>query len=137
MVKKARMLVALVLIAVLLAACGASDAQRAGESFVAETTAALDAVPGVVGSTVDYTDPGSMAAVVNVRVAAAPAAELENVLDDSLRAVASTSGSLKPVTRVEFYVFPAGDEAHGIRPDVLGLGQTPTVNEIGNYAAKG
>ena len=137
MLKKARMFVAMGLLAALLTACGASDAQKAGDSFVAAATAALDAVPGVVGSTVQYTDPGGMAAVVNVRVAAAPSAELESVLDDSLRSVASTSGSLKPVTRVEFYVFPDGDEARGIRPDVLGLSQTPTVDEIGTYAAKG
>lgn len=49
--------------------------------------------------------------------------------------VADASGSLKGVSKVEFYVFPEGAQESGIRPDVRGLPQSPTVQEIRDYAS--
>lgn len=126
-----------VAVALLLSGCFSSGPQKTGDSFVSGATAALEATPGVLTGKVRYTDPGGMGAVINVRVTTDPAAELETVLADSLRAVAGAAGSLKPVSKVDVYVFTEGDEENGIRPDVLGLPQSPTVEEIRQYAASG
>ena len=134
MLRKLGILLLVGLLSGLLGACGFSSPQKAGDTFVADATAALEATPDVVTSKVRYTDPGGMGAVINVRVTADPAADLESVLAGSLRAVSGASGSLKSVSKVEFYVFPEGDEENGIRPNVLGLPQSPTVEEIRNYA---
>ena len=135
MVRKIGILLLVGLLSGILSACGFGNPQNAGDTFVADATAALDATPGVVTSRVRYTDPGGMGAVINVRVTADPATELETVLADSLRAVSASAGSLKPVSKVDFYVFPDGDEENGIRPDTLGLTQSPTVEEVRNYAS--
>ncbi|MFQ4147589.1 hypothetical protein AAGW05_02645 [Arthrobacter sp. LAPM80] len=120
----------------LLGSCGASTPQAAGDTFVTNATAGLDAVPNVVTSTVRYTDPGGMGATITVRVTASPTAELETVLGDSLRAFSSASGALKPLSPVYFYVFPEGAQETGIRPDALGLDPSPTVEAIRGFANK-
>ncbi|POH60227.1 hypothetical protein [Arthrobacter glacialis] len=118
-----------------LAACSLGNPQKAGDTFVADASAAIDAVPNVVSNKTRFTDPGGMGAVINVRITAVEHTDLDAVLRDSLHAFADASGSLKGVSRVEFYVFPEGEADNGIRPDVLGLSQSPTVQEIRDYTS--
>lgn len=122
------------LLVVSLAACSFGSPQKAGDTFVADASAAIDAVPNVVSNKTRYIDPGGMGAVISVRITAAEGTDLEAVLGDSLNAFADASGSLKGVSKVEFYVFPEGAQESGMRPDVLGLPQSPTVQEIRDYA---
>lgn len=136
MLRKIGIVVLVGLLTWILSSCGAGNPQKAGDPFVQEATAALDAVSEVATSSVRYTDPGGMGATVTVRVTASPSAELETVLRDSLRAFAQSADSLKPLIPVYFYVFPEGAEENGIRPDALGLAQSPTVDEIREFANK-
>ncbi len=136
MLRKIAILILVGLLTWLLGACS-GDPQKAGDLFVAEATAALEAVPDVVTSNVVYTDPGGMGATVTVRVTASPTADLLTVLDNSLKAFSAASSTLKPLSPVYFYVFPDGSVENGIRPDVLGLRQSPTVEEIRKYAGGG
>ncbi|MET4004711.1 hypothetical protein ABIB48_003455 [Arthrobacter sp. UYCu511] len=131
-----RKFVSLVLVGLLtwtLGSCGAGNPQKAGESFGVAATAALDAVSGVEKNSIRYTDPGGLGATVTARVTASPSADLETVMGDSLRAFAESAGSIKPLVPVYFYVFPKGAEENGIRPDALGLAQSPTMDEIREF----
>ena len=127
--RKLRSILLLGVVASLLVACS-------GEPRVAANVeAALGAVPGVVSASTEFRNSAGVSSRFSVRITASPDADLYTVLDDSLRAFADASGDSKGSTSVAFYVFPEGAEEEGLRPDEVGLGVTPSVDEIRQYAA--
>ena len=124
------------IIAVVLAvAAGALVAScSSGSTTVKNVDSALSQVPGVVSVKTGYNTNAGMSTRITVRVTASPDSVLETVLDDSLHAFAGASDSVRGTISVAYYVFAEGDEENGIRPDAFGLGVTPTVQEIRDYA---
>ncbi len=116
------------LIAALLASCST------GASFVKDMDASLSQVGDVVSAQTQYNNSAGMSTRINVRITASTRADLNTVLEDSLRAFAKASGKTKGTISVAYYVFPEGAEEEGIRPDKVGLAITPTVDEIREYA---
>ena len=108
-----------------------------GDGFVRDVDSALRQVPGVVSTTTTYNENAGKSTRINVRIAAAAGADLQSVLDGTLRAFAKAAGSTRGTVSVAYYVFAEGAEKDGIRPAALGLGITPTVDEIRKYAGSG
>lgn len=106
-----------------------------GSTLVKNVDSALSAVPGVVAAETRYLNTPGMSTSVSVRITAAEDANLETVLDGSLRAFAKASGSTRGTISVAYYVFPEGDEENGIGPEVFGLVVSPTVEEIRDDAS--
>ncbi|POH60226.1 hypothetical protein [Arthrobacter glacialis] len=106
-----------------------------GSTVVKNVDSALSQVPGVVSVKTEYKNNAGVSKRITVRITASPDSVLETVLDDSLLAFAGASDSTRGTISVSYYVFPEGDEENGIRPDAFGLGVTPTVQEIRDYAS--
>ena len=119
------------IVAALVAGCSS------GASLVADMDAALSQVPGVVSSHTEFNNNAGMSKRISVRITASPDADLHTVLEDSLHAFADASGSTRGSTSVTYYVFTEGAEEEGIRPDSLGLKNTPSVDQIRQFAASG
>lgn len=101
---------------------------------VKNVDSALRQVPGVVSVKTEYKNNAGVSKRIIVRITASPDSVLETVLDESLHAFARAADSTRGTVSVAYYVFPEGDEENGIRPDAFGLGVTPTVQEIRDYA---
>ena len=127
--RKLRSILLLGVVASLLVACS-------GEPRVAANAeAALNAVPGVVSASTEFRNSAGVSSRFTVRITASPDADLNTVLDDSLRAFAEAAGNTKGSTSVAYYVFLEGAEEEGLHPDAVGLGVTPSVDAIREYAA--
>lgn len=131
MTRRLSMVLLMGIFAMLLASCGG------GASFAKDMDAALGKVPGVVATETQYNNSAGMSTRINVRITASTDADLQTVLDDSLRTFAATSGDTKGSISVAYYVFAEGAEEEGLRPDAVGLAITPSVDEIRQYAESG
>ncbi|WP_104088992.1 hypothetical protein [Arthrobacter sp. GMC3] len=134
MVKKTTMFILLGLLAWTLAACGSGKTGDSGT--VAESLkSAISQVSDVVDVNARYSVTTGMGSTAHVRItAAAGTASLETVLHDSLIAFAGASAGMNTSTGVSFQVTEEGQE-NTINPTTVGLQQSPTVQEILDYAS--
>ncbi len=131
MTRRLSMVLLMGLFAMLLASCGG------GASFAKDMDEALGKVPGVVSTATEYNNSAGVSTRINVRITASTDADLQTVLDDSLRTFAAASGDTRGSISVAYYVFAEGAEEEGLRPDAVGLTITPSVGEIRQYAESG
>ena len=124
-----------------LTACGSSSSSSSradGSDAVAENVrAAISAVDGVVDVTARYSVNAGMGSTAHVRITAESGTEsLETVMNDSLVAFAGASDGIKSTTSVSIQVTEDGQE-NSISPDAIGLQQSPTAQEISDFAYGG
>lgn len=137
MLKKAKIVALVGLLALLLSACNVGGgANKTGDdgSVAQNLNAAIATVPGVESVDSRYTVKSGMGSSVTVRITAeAGTPSLETVMEESLRAFAGASDGINTTSKVSFQVTEVGQE-NTITPTALGLPQKPSVTQIIAYA---
>lgn len=120
-----------------LAACGAGSGNNSGSTTSAEAATietAISEVHGVAAVKARYTVQSGMGSTVHVNVTADAGTDpLETVMTDALKAFAGAADGIKTTSSVSFQVTGAG-EHNTINPTAVGLPQSPTVEQIIDFA---
>lgn len=134
MFKKTTMFMLIGVLVWTLAACGSGKAgDSKGDKVGAKIEAAISQVSGVADVKARYSVQAGMGSTAHIRITASAGESLEAVLTDSLKAFAGAADGIKTSTSVSFQVTETG-QSNTINPTAVGLPQSPTVQDILDYA---
>lgn len=139
MLRRVRMVLVVGLLAWVLAACSAGSGGGSGsgggtDDPAATIETAISVLPNVSAVKARYTVQSGMGSTVHVNVTADAGTDpLETVMKDALKAFAGAADGIKTTSSVSFQVTGAG-EHNTINPTAVGLPQSPTVEQIIDFA---